>query len=153
MSDRSRQPASLLLCFLLLVATGCYSYSPVENRSVEAGDEVRIRVSEEGREDPRVYTGRVTRLASDSLVLSVPVARTPGQATTRRDRGRTVSIPADRVSGVERQEFSFWKSAGLIAAGGAASSLLLAELAGTTDQSDRSSGDEDSGEFVVIPIP
>lgn len=153
MSDRWRQSATVLLCFLLLLTAGCYSYSPVGNRSVEAGDEVRIQVSEEGRTDSRVYTGRITRLAPDTLVLRVPLAQTPGQATTYRERGRTVSIPADRVSGLKRQEFSFWKSAGLIAAGGAASSLLLAELAGSTQQSDMRGGDEDSGEFVVIPLP
>lgn len=153
MSVHPRQSAATLLCALILASAGCYSYTPLEDRPVDAGEEVRIRVSSDvDGSEPRVYTGRVARVAPDTLLLRVPLARTPGQATTNRELGRTVPIPVDRVSTIERQEYSVWKSAGLIAAGAAGSGLLLAELAGSTEQDELGGGDDDTGEFLIIPL-
>lgn len=140
-----------LAALLSLGSTGCYSYVPVDEGPVDAGEDVRVTVAASD-DDSVVYTGRLQRMERDTFVLQLPVARTPGQVTTARERQRVVRLSADRVQRVERQSFSFWRTIGLVGGGGLAGYVALAELAGSTENREPGGGDEDSGEFVVIPL-
>ena len=140
---------------LAVTTLGCYSYAPLDEGAPEAGQEVRIEVGEAMGEPARTYTGRIMQVNTQTLVLSRAVARSPSrQGTVSGDQ--IVRIPRSRVRSVERQEISFWKSAGLIAAGGAAASLGLAALAGTfeSDVDGNTGDDRDTGEASIsVPIP
>lgn len=140
---------------LAVTTLGCYSYVPLEEGAPEAGQEVRIEVDEALGEPARTYRGRILQVSPETLVLSRAVARSPSsQGSVSGDQ--VVRIPRSRVRSVERQDVSFWKSAGLIAAGGAAASFGLAALAGEFESDvDGPTGDDtDSGEASIsIPLP
>lgn len=143
-----------LAAIVAVFVTGCYSYTPVENGGPEAGQEVRIEVGEAVGEPARTYTGRVLRIEDETLVLSRNVARPAGDRGSVT-AGQIVRIQRSRIRSVERQEVSFWKSAALIAGGGAAATFGLAALAGEFESDIDGGGDDtDSGEASIsIPFP
>lgn len=153
-----RFPAAVLrpLAAVLIVSTlGCYSYVPLEDGGPEAGQEVRVRVGEAVGEPARSYRGRILQVNPETVVLSQAMARSPGEQGGVAD-GQVVRIERSRIEDVERQEVSVWKSAGIIAAGGAAATLGLAALAGEfrTDTGGGSGDDRDRGEAAItIPLP
>lgn len=152
MPSRPSLSAALLAGVLCLAAAGCYSYVPVRDGPVDAGQDVRLTVAGSGEEGPRVYTGRLQEVTRDTLVLRRPVARIPGQPASTRDRRSVVRIPTDRVERVEREAFSLWRSLGLVGGGGIAGYFALAELGGSTEGESPRGGEEDTGEFAVIPL-
>lgn len=151
LSRPSLSPA-LFAGVLSLAAAGCYSYVPVQDGPVDAGQNVRLTVAGSEEEGPRVYTGRLQEVTGDTFVLRRPVARIPGQPASARDRRSVVRVPTDRVERVERESFSLWRSLGLVGGGGLAGYFALAELGGSSEGQASGGGDEDTGEFAVIPL-
>lgn len=147
-------PLRPLAAVLAVLATGCYSFTPVENGRPEAGQEVRIEVGEAMGEPARTYSGRILQVNDETVVLSQAVARSPGERGGL-SRDQVIRIQRSRIRSVEKQEISFWKSAALIGGGGVAASLGLAALAGEFEaDADGGGDDRDSGEATIgVPIP
>lgn len=140
MNRRRRTAAALTLAALSLLVTGCYSYSPVETGTAEAGTEVRLKLNDEGVRAVRAQggrdrggrlQGRLVATPRDSLVLRVaepirePALGGTGSATGVRHR--RIAVPGSGVDAVETRSLSLWKTGGL-AAGGALALRLFLEL-------------------------
>lgn len=86
---RGKRPATAggvagvgIACILSAMLTGCYTFAPVPLESVSAGDQVRVRLSVEGRDrlerdlfvERRLLEGTLESLGDGRLVLDVPWA-------------------------------------------------------------------------------
>jgi hypothetical protein len=97
-----------------LVCSGCFSYVPAALGTVPPGGEVRIHLTSEGvaadlaslgGAESRSVDGTLVRGDRDQLVVRVPLAL---QATgiTLRPLGQDVTIPATRISQLERRQLN-----------------------------------------------
>jgi hypothetical protein len=116
-----------------LVGSGCFSYVPAPLDTVPPGGEVRVHLTRDGvaadlarvagEESPSV-DGTLVRGDRDQLVVRVPVAV---QATgiLTRSLGQDVTIPATRITQLERRQLNRPRSVLAAAAGGAALAAVL----------------------------
>ena len=125
-----------------LVCSGCFGYVPAPLDTVPPGDEVRVHLTREGvaaelarvagEESPSV-DGTLVRGDRDQLVLRVPVTV---QATgiMTRSLGQDVTIPAARITQLERRQLNRPRTT-LAAAGGGAllAAILFSFGQGTPD--------------------
>ena len=120
-----KKRSSLLLCGL--IATGCYTYTPVERP--EAGMEVRARLTgdaaaraSQGLDEPILrYDGKIVAATADSISIDVLIARASSglQDITIRD---TVSLRRTDLQAVLERKISPSRSA-LFAVGAAAAAV------------------------------
>jgi hypothetical protein len=116
-----------------LVCSGCFTYVPAPLDTVPPGGEVRVHLTREGvaadlarvagEESPSV-DGTLVRGDRDQLVVRVPVAI---QATgiLTRSLGQDVTIPATRISQLERRQLNRPRTALALVGGGAALVAVL----------------------------
>jgi hypothetical protein len=146
---------------LLVVLGGCFRYSSTPLASAPTNEDVRVhlsrvalaRVPEEFPRGESYLTGRIVGVASDSVVLRVPVSRATGgfgQPNLRQD----VYIPRGEIVDVERRHVNAFRTGLTVAAATAAgTALVLAIIEGSGN------ADEDDGEgpdqmrFPVFSVP
>lgn len=124
---------------LLIGLTGCYSYVPLAGAHPARGTQVRAQLSQPASftlDDLTVNNvvmidAEVVRSGEDSLVVSALSLRSQGGMEFPA-AGETLAIDAGSLGAVEMRRMSVLRSAALIAAAGAAASLLFAGL-GTLD--------------------
>lgn len=151
----SRRVEVTVATVVAAAALGCYTYTPVENGPPDAGSEVRVTLEGsglDGERSERSYRGRVVRSGPDTLVLETRQVTTPGTSRTA-PRPSRIRLPVSRVTRVEQQEISPWRTVAVVGGGAAGGSLFLAALAGEFSQSQGDNlGDEDSGEQILLPL-
>lgn len=118
---RRSSPGRRLVALVLLVAlTGCYSYVPIEDGPPQVGDEVRVRLTEEGARSASAHDLRDDRIqalvlagGSDSLTLRYrPLRRgDPVGDARRRD---TLTVALDDLGSVERSRVDALKTGGMV---------------------------------------
>ena len=155
-----KKRAALLLCWL--VATGCYTYAPVERP--EAGMEVRARLTgdaaaraSQGLDEPVLrYDGRVVTASADSIAMDVLIARVSSgvQDITIRD---TVSLRRIDLQSVLERKFSPTRSVLFgLGAGAAAFGIAMGidQIVGGTGEDDPNPPPTSLREpfFVRIPL-
>lgn len=150
-----RRVEVMVATLVAAAALGCYTYTPVENGPPDAGSEVRVTLEGsgfDGGRTERVFQGRVVRFGPDTLVLETRQVTTPGTSLTA-PRPSRIRLPASRVTLVERQVISPWRTVAVVGGGAAGGSLFLAALAGEFSQSQGDNlGDENSGEQILVPL-
>lgn len=129
----------LRLIALLPALAGCYTYAPIDTGAVKPGTDVRARVSGAtadrlapllGVSDARLLTGKVSAVASDSIVIEVPTvnqAQVGGSIQTLHQR-----LSLERASILELESRRLDKLRTTATAGGAlvaASALVAGALA------------------------
>lgn len=121
MTLRRRWSAAIAL--LAVVAVGCYSYVPVDTdagRRFDRGTGVRVHLSTPMEIDLRdvvardisTVQGEVIGWSGDELAVSAFTLFTPG-GFEHSAAGQTVTIPADRIAGIEEKRLDKAKTAGL----------------------------------------
>jgi hypothetical protein len=124
-----------LLIVCLAGLTGCYSYAPAAGRELPRGTPVRARLStptdfrltDLSVNNTVLLDGEVIRQDPDSLVLSAFSLRA-NTGYTLPAIGETVSIPTDRIAGIERRRFDALRSGLLVAAAAVGSALFFSAL-------------------------
>lgn len=131
---------------LILVATfvtlsGCYRYVVLaDSSSIEAGERVRVELTEAGSEFIRgsvgstalALDGTVVEWRSDTVVLAVRRARMR-TGDFYEWTGLSVKFPRNAVDRVERREFSRSRSVILGAGATAAAALVIKEAMDAAD--------------------
>lgn len=150
-----------LAALLTAVVTGCYTYTPVDPGSPDAGSTVRVtyeveRGSGDGSGDlgmSRRMTGRLLEVGADSLVLTTPVVQTLRDGTTTHAEDQ-VSIPRSAVRQVERRDTDLLKSAGLVTAGAVGAGLAILAITGAVDSEsgDTPPDDIDGPGQALLPL-
>ncbi|MGH7447787.1 MAG: hypothetical protein ACREK1_06410 [Longimicrobiales bacterium] len=121
-SVRGSRGGALVLLAGILTSQGCYMYRPAAVTELEAGEEVRVTLSEQasraalpGAPDARRVEGRFTEATPDSLTISVWIGAayrgTPFESTYQH-----VALPRLQVVAVEDRQLSKSRTA-LVAAG------------------------------------
>lgn len=151
----SRRVRATVATLVAAATLGCYTYTPVENGPPDAGSEVRVTLGGsgfDGERRERSYRGRVVQSGPDTLVLETRQVTTPGTSLTA-PRPSRIRLPLSRVTRVERQEISPWRTVAMAGGGMAGGGLFLAAIAGEFTQSQGDNlGDEDAGEQILVPL-
>lgn len=135
-SRRLRRPVTALTCLLFLALPACYSYSPVERGTPEAGSEVRLRLNDEGAErltrqtplsEREVLEGRIVQQQGQEIrVLVTRPARRQFAAGGRMED--TVGVSRSGIESVELKKMETGKTVTLIG-GITAGAVLLGATA------------------------
>jgi hypothetical protein len=145
---------------LLLVLGGCFRYSSTPLTSAPADEDVRVhlsrvalaRVPEEFPRGDSYLTGRIVGLASDSVVLRIPVSRASafGQPNLRQD----VYIPRGEIVDIERRQVNAFRTGLAIAAvTGLGTALVLTIIEGSgVDEEDGEGPDQMRFPIFAVPL-
>jgi hypothetical protein len=110
----------------LALLTGCFSYIPARPGEVEAGVDVRARVSPDagariapllGATDARRLDGKLITNGADTIIVEVPTVMLDNREFGRTPNQR-VSIPRSDLVELEVRKLDRWRTMGLF--GGAA---------------------------------
>lgn len=127
------------LVLTLPYATGCYSYARVQPSEIEAGLDVRARLSAAVSDNvapllgtaPRLLTGKLVTDAADTVIMEVPTIATTAIGSTVQTLHQRVALPKTGVIEWEIRTLNRPRTYAL--AGGAAvlfGALLLSALQG-----------------------
>lgn len=122
---------------LLLLLTGCYTYAPVPGMTLGRGTAVRarlaapsdFRLTELTANGVVTIDGEVVRQDTGELVVSALWLRSQ-TGYEFPAAGETVTIPAERLAGIEQKRFSVARSA-MVAGAGVLASVLFVAAFGT----------------------
>ena len=118
------------IAFVILVAyfcSACFTYVPAASAPTATGQSVRVYLSQPQTVDlEEVSAGNITRVDGEiasaengELVVSA-WGLYSGSGAEYDAQGRSVRLPREAIERVERKEFSWLQSAGLVALGVAA---------------------------------
>jgi hypothetical protein len=115
----------VLLVAITALSSGCFSYIPARPGEVEAGVDVRARVSPDasariapllGAADARRLDGKLVELGGDTLIVEVPTVM-----LTNSEFGRTpnqrISIPRSELVELEVRKLDRARTMGIVGAG------------------------------------
>lgn len=146
---------------LLLAAVGCHRYRPAEPDAVSRGAQVRVRLTDEGQESlarrtvrfERELEGRLHRVGPDSLWIVSSRGNRRAVTSTAATIRDTLAIPRGHVNGLDREEVSVLRTAGIIGAGAAGIGIFAATSVTDPGGSDAPREPGDSGEATIsIPL-
>lgn len=126
--------------FVLLIAyfcSACFSYVPAASVPRSMGEPVRVYLSQpQTVELAEVVAGNIVRVdgeiasVDDREVVVSAWSLHGGSGTEYAGEGRTVRVPAEAVERVERKEFSWLQTGGIVALGVLAGVLFAAAEGG-----------------------
>jgi hypothetical protein len=120
--------------FALLLG-GCYTYAPVESRSLGPGVNVRARVAPPAAEriapllgftEARVLTGSLVEARGDAIVIEVPTAAQIAAGSTSQTLYQHVSLAPGEVTELERRTLDRTRTALVVGAIVAAAGIAVA---------------------------
>jgi len=146
----------------LPLLSACFTYVPAELETVPPGDEVRVYLTrralaelpEEFAPGGSYVAGSFAGQGEDSLRVRVPVsARQPGFLSM--DLRQEVHVPASEVLQIERRQFSYSRTALLVAGAAGGATAIIAFI--TSSLGEGGAGDENLDVTLIplfsIPIP
>lgn len=110
-NPRTLRPA--LLGAALLLASGCFSYVPVETAAVAPGQEVQVHLTRQGLAELEqldmaggaTVRGRVVEREGDGVLLRVPITRVQ-EGFHSVALGQDIPIPSRAIVQIERRELN-----------------------------------------------
>lgn len=160
-SRRLRRPVAALTCLLFLALPACYSYSPVERGTPEAGSEVRLRLNDDGAErvvrqtpltEREVLEGRIVQQGDQEIrvLVSRPARRQFAAGGRMQD---TVGLLRSGIESVELKQMETGKTAALVGGITAGAVLLGATLLNSGGGGGSPPGDGGDSNPLNIAIP
>lgn len=150
------RPPWMLLATTVLVASGCYTFTPSSAEELTPGMEVRLRLDaptaaafqDVDLPGPRLLDGTFVRQAEGAFVVEAPVG------TGRDLRGarvliQEVDIPAAGVTSVELKSLDRFRTGLLVVGGGAAVVAVLLQVTGEKGTEDGPGGETPESRRVV----
>lgn len=141
----------VLLAAALVLATGCYSYTPTRVESLSPGQSVRVRLSieeterleEMRRSDSRLLEGTVIERSANQIMVDSPVTRLDPMTGTRALL-QTLDIPVTGILEVELRERDDLKTAVFVGGLAVAAAIAISVAMG---------GDGSGGDLPPTPTP
>lgn len=160
-SRRLRRSVAALTCLIFMALPACYSYSPVERGTPEAGSEVRLRLNDEGAErvvrqtsltEREVLEGRIVQHREQEIrvLVSRPARRQFAAGGRMED---TVGVPRSGIESVELKQMETGKTAALFGGITAGTVLLGAAAVNSAGGGGSPPGDGGDGNPLNIAIP
>jgi len=126
-----------LLC-VVLSATACYSYTPIQPGAVQPGLSVRARVSAAAGEriapllgtTPRVLTGKLISDVRDTVIMEVPSVTQAAIGSTVQTLHQRVSLPKSDVIEWEIRTLDRRRTYALVVGAAAVAVSVLIKLKG-----------------------
>jgi hypothetical protein len=139
---------------LLLAATGCYSYTPVQ--SPQPGADVRARLNaqaavarSEGLDDAVLaYSGRVLAATPESITLDLLIARDPSQFSRVEIRD-TLTLQRSELQSLMMREVSVTRSLLFAGAVGLGAYAIIRGIGGLVGGNE---GEPDPGNPALVPL-
>ena len=152
--------AAVGLSAVVAVASGCYTYQPLDEGPVPRQPEtIRVELTGAGEDAMmaergirlEVFEGRVLEEAGDELTMEV---RLPANLLAFSDRAvtDTLSVLRPHVRTLDVKQFSTGKTVAATAAGVAAGALLYAVIDAAVSDDDATGGEGDNIDFSVVPL-
>ncbi len=131
------RPFRWIQCAPVLLALGCYTYTPTTIDALAVGGETRVRITAEEASriaealthDARLLEGRILERSDDRLLLQVPVQpRDPAQGAELLYQ--RIDVPLTGVVEVETRRLNHGRTAVLLGAGAAIVGFAVAHQLG-----------------------
>lgn len=146
---------------LLFVASGCHQYHPAEPEAVSRGSDVRVRLTEEGRESlagrtvrfERELEGSLLRVGPDSVWIVSPRGNRSSVSSPSGLIRDTLALARNHVEAVEEREIDVLRTAGIIGGGVVGVGIFAATTVTEPSGIGPSGNPNDSGEAgISIPL-
>lgn len=152
-----------LLAAIVLLASGCFGYVPVETSAVTPGEDVRVYLTRQGLaeleqldlESGPIVRGSVVAAEPDRLLLRVPVTRVQ-EGFHSVALGQDVPIPSGAIVQLERRELNRGGTALLVAGTAAMAATviyLILDEGGGRDEPDPPEPPEIRIPLFSVPVP
>lgn len=146
-----------LVC-VALVATACYSYTPIQAGAVQPGAAVRARISAAAGEriapllgtTPRVVTGKVISDVRDTVIVEVPAVMQAAIGSAVQTLHQRVALPKTEVVEWEIRTLNRGRTFALVGGAGAIALALLINALQGEPGSDRPPGN--GGVDNLVPL-
>lgn len=156
----ARRAGVLLMMAVLVVASGCYSLTPVANVGVPAGATVALDINDAGRValggsmGPEIgqVEGRLVQNANNEYTLAVSAVRFV-RGGEQAWNGERVVIKSEHVSALRERRFSKGRTALFAGAVLGAVAVIVTQSINGSGSTDPDKPPVDSSESVRIPSP